>query len=323
MTDFVSRLGLGTSGLMGSALTTAGRLRLLTTAFDHGITHFDTAPLYGMGLAEEVLGRFAQGRREAITITTKFGLDPPSIPAAARPWLPVARLIRRRLLRPRTSVAPLLPPPPPSPQRPPPPPPVPYTPASIRAHLEESLRKLRSDYIDAYLLHDCHPAYVTDEVMGLLETLMQQGKIRRYGVGTHRHSARRILEAWPAFRGVVQIPSHLLLRDTSWFVEHAPAPLFTHSALRPLEGPGAARPEVRQTLQHWAALSEQDPDDPALPGQLFLLGALHQNPRGCVIFSSRTPARVIGNANLLSQLSGYGAALDTLLASESRDATLN
>jgi diketogulonate reductase-like aldo/keto reductase len=199
---------------------------------------------------------------------------------------------------------------------------VPYTPASIRAHLEESLRKLRSDHVDYYLLHDCHPAYVNGEVMGLLESLVQEGKIRRYGVGTHRHAARRILEEWQQFQGVVQIPSHLLLPDTDWFVQHAPPPLFTHSALRPLEGPGGAGPEMGRLIDRWAALSGQDPADPALPGQLFLLGALHQNPNGCVIFSTRTPARVIGNAGLLALLGRCGPALDSLLAAESGNATV-
>jgi aryl-alcohol dehydrogenase-like predicted oxidoreductase len=318
-----SRLGFGTSGLMGSALTTGGRLRLLLTAFDHGITHFDTAPLYGMGLAEEVLGRFVLGRRDAVTITTKFGLDPRPIPAPVRPFLPVARLIRRRLVRhmsPRRTVSLQMPSASVSSSSasllPPPPPPVPYTQASIRAHLEESLRKLRCDHVDYFLLHDCHPAYVTEDVILILEALVKEGKTRCYGIGTHRHAARRILEGCPRFHGVVQIPNHLLQPDTDWFVQHAPRPLFTHSALRPLEDRGNAGSAVGCAIERWAALTGQDPDDPALPGRLFLLGALHRNPRGCVVFSSSTAARVIANAGLLAKLKRCGPALDELLASE-------
>jgi aryl-alcohol dehydrogenase-like predicted oxidoreductase len=80
---------------MGSAMTAAGRLRLLEAAFDQGVRHFDTAPLYGMGLAEEVLSIFARGRRSDITITSKFGLlPPPSIPCSGRPFqLPVPSIV--------------------------------------------------------------------------------------------------------------------------------------------------------------------------------------------------------------------------------------
>ena len=92
-----SRLGFGTSGIMGAALTSRGRLRLLDAAFDAGIRHFDTAPLYGLGLAEEVLGRFARRCRGDITLTTKFGLEPPAIPTPLRPVVPIARVLHRRL----------------------------------------------------------------------------------------------------------------------------------------------------------------------------------------------------------------------------------
>jgi aryl-alcohol dehydrogenase-like predicted oxidoreductase len=80
-TEHFSRLGFGTSGIMGAALTTSRRLRLLETAYAHGIRHFDTAPLYGQGEAESLLGQFSRGKRDSITITTKFGLTPRRIPA--------------------------------------------------------------------------------------------------------------------------------------------------------------------------------------------------------------------------------------------------
>src|SRR3954453_20950898 len=52
-------------------------VRLLEAAFEQGITHFDTAPMYGLGLAEPIVGRFLRGRRDAVTVTTKVGLSAP------------------------------------------------------------------------------------------------------------------------------------------------------------------------------------------------------------------------------------------------------
>jgi hypothetical protein len=97
-TQLHSRLGFGTSGIMGAALTTGGRLKLLETAFEEGIRHFDTAPLYGQGEAESLLARFLGSKRDAITITTKFGLRPRPIPAVVRPLIPLARAVNRRVV---------------------------------------------------------------------------------------------------------------------------------------------------------------------------------------------------------------------------------
>lgn len=72
----VSRLSFGTGSLHHLPF---GRWRqnLLSAAHDHGFTHFDTAPYYGFGLAEEELGRFIRGRQGRVTTATKFGIYPP------------------------------------------------------------------------------------------------------------------------------------------------------------------------------------------------------------------------------------------------------
>ena len=49
---------------------------MLDVAYDSGIAHFDLAPIYGLGLSEREIAPFIRGRREAITLTTKFGIDP-------------------------------------------------------------------------------------------------------------------------------------------------------------------------------------------------------------------------------------------------------
>lgn len=323
----LTRLGFGTSGIMGSSITAAGRLRLLEAAFDQGVRHFDTAPLYGMGLAEEVLATFARGKRSAITITSKFGLLPPSIHPLLRPALPLARTINRHVsghLSPQhqdmanRAIRAL---------------PVggthsypetpgasspgtgsdPYKPEEIRQGLEESLRKLGTDYIDFYLLDECQSGNLTEDVVALLEALVAEGKIRAYGLGSGRKASREILNQYPQFRGVVQIPDHLLNHDTSWFVERAQSPLFTHSVLRTPLRSASYRPTLDLLLIRWAEQLDEDPREPELLTALLLTGALLNNPEGCVLFSTSKLQRIHSYVETLQRFPAGAQALRELL----------
>ena len=68
-------VGFGCGSLTGSG--PSNPIRVLETAFDAGVRHFDTARYYGYGEGEGILGRFLKGRRSEVTITTKFGIEPP------------------------------------------------------------------------------------------------------------------------------------------------------------------------------------------------------------------------------------------------------
>jgi D-threo-aldose 1-dehydrogenase len=312
---------------MGSSMTAAGRLRLLETAFDLGVRHFDTAPLYGMGLAEEVLATFARCRRGDITITSKFGLLPPSIHPLLRPALPIARTINRHVcsqLSPQhqdmanRAIQAL---------------PVgrtfssketpgsssrgtgsPYKPADIRHGLEESLRKLGTDYIDVYLLDECQTGNLDEDFISLLESLVVEGKIRAYGIASGRKSSRAILSDHPMFRGVVQIPDHLLNHDTPWFVERAQSPLFTHSVLRTPLRSASYRPTLDLLLFRWAVQLDMDPRQPELLTALLLTGALLNNPDGCVLFSTSKVQRISSYAQTLQRFPAGAQALRELLS---------
>ncbi len=335
---------------MGAALTGSGRLRLLETAFEHGIHHFDTAPLYGQGEAEGLLGRFARSRRDRLTITTKFGLLPQARPALLRPLLPVARVVNRRLLMPLRPWAASFSAPrrekghdagqasaqagitPPGPQAAcladpltaplvggagaaaPPPPAIPYTATVLRQQVERSLRALASDYIDYYLLHECQPHYLNDEVLACLEALVQEGKIRHYGIGSDRGPSRRLLEAYPNRGWIVQIPDRWHDPDPHWFAQRSAPPLFTHSALR--LGLAADDDPAQGLRQRWAALTQQDPRQPGLLSEVLLALALHRNPQGCVLFSSRHSRHIRGNAALLERINALAPALAQLLPPE-------
>ncbi|MEB3200190.1 MAG: aldo/keto reductase [Synechococcaceae cyanobacterium] len=330
-----SRLGFGTAGIMGAALTGAGRLRLLETAWEAGIRHFDTAPLYGQGEAELLLGRFLRRRRDTVSLTSKFGLLPASHPWPMRPLIPLARVANRRLLPPlRRGLSRVAP----RPRAPAPQqedggaaaqrsvpvqatpgaapgasaepmattgatrrlPPIPYTPAMLRQQLETSLRKLQTDHLETYLLHEGHADYLHGDFLEALERLVQEGKILHYGIGAERWQSRCLVEAFPDQPWILQIPDTVVDDDTDWFAARSAGPLFTHSALR-LDRPGA-RERLERLLPPWADLCGRDPADPTLPGELLMALALSRNPDGCVIFSSANRARIAAHAGLPTAL---------------------
>lgn len=113
-------------------------------AVDCGINLIDTAPIYGLGHSEEIVGKAVKGRRAEVVLATKCGLLFPSSPQSP----PVRSL----------------------------------TQASIVRECEDSLRRLQTDHIDLYQCHWPDPQTPIRETMGALTTLLAEGKIRALGV---------------------------------------------------------------------------------------------------------------------------------------------
>ena len=138
----VSTPGWGTSHVEDQHL-------LLRTAFELGITFFNTADLYGEGYGEELLATALPKERHDIVIATKGGYDfYDKLDPLPGPW-------------PRQK----------------------FQPDFIRYACEQSLRRLRTDYIDLYQLHYADMwALEDEELFGTLEELVKEGKIRYFGV---------------------------------------------------------------------------------------------------------------------------------------------
>ncbi|MGA7384352.1 MAG: aldo/keto reductase [Methylocella sp.] len=164
----VSALGFGCASL-GSRVSEAQGLRALALAFERGVTWYDVAPPYGDGEAEGILGKFLAGRRDRVAICTKFGRPRPVVSPAMRLVRPWARAMARtfpqlrgRLAKARTAG---------SRDR--------LRAEQIESSVVESLRLLRTDYIDVLALHDPGPRDCASEaVLRELRRMIEKGHVR-------------------------------------------------------------------------------------------------------------------------------------------------
>ena len=169
-----SCLGFGCASL-GSRVAAGPGARALAAALDAGVSWIDLAPLYGGGRAEEIAGEVLKGRRDRVQICTKVGLEPGSPPRGLKAaLLPAARVAvaavpaLRGVLR-RGGAQPA--------RR------LPLAPGLLAGSLEASLRRLGTDHVDLYALHDPDPAALADPgVLRALEAILASGKARAVAV---------------------------------------------------------------------------------------------------------------------------------------------
>lgn len=154
----VSAVGLGCMGLSefyGEPTQESEAINLLHRAVDLGITHFDTAEIYGQGRNEQLLGKAFAGRWDQIVLATKFG---PQRDPATGAFVGVDG-----------------------------------SPANVRNSCEKSLKRLGTEKIDLYYLHRVDPATQIEDTVGEMAQLVQEGKIG--AIGLSEASARTIERA--------------------------------------------------------------------------------------------------------------------------------
>ena len=143
----VSALGLGCMGMSfgyGPAANRQEMISLIRTAVDRGVTFFDTAEVYGPFINEELVGDALAPVRGQVVIATKFGHD-------FDPDTGKARGMDSR-------------------------------PEHIKQVAEASLRRLKSDVIDLFYQHRVDPNVPIEEVAGAVKTLIEEGKVRHFGL---------------------------------------------------------------------------------------------------------------------------------------------
>ncbi|MGX1021323.1 aryl-alcohol dehydrogenase-like predicted oxidoreductase [Pseudomonas sp. Y3 TE3536] len=142
----VSALGLGCMGLShgyGPATDTQQAIALIRSAFDRGVTFFDTAEVYGPYLNEQVVGEALAPVRDEVVIATKFGFT-------------FGDDNKQQILNSR--------------------------PEHIRVAVEGSLRRLQTDYIDLLYQHRVDPDVPIEDVAGVVKDLIGEGKVKHFGL---------------------------------------------------------------------------------------------------------------------------------------------
>jgi len=286
----IPRLGFGTAHLMGR-IGSRESTRLVHAALDAGISHFDTARVYGLGDTEQMLGRALQ-KRKGVTIYTKVGLGSSRhsrfkalLHSAVRPLAAA----RARL----DGGATAFPVPPGLSGRNPD-----FTVGHVRTSVETSLKMLRRDAIDGLLLHEASVEDVRPELLELLETLVREGKVRRYGVASGHASLVRFQS--------YDLPGDILQQAGGPFLEpispEGNFQIILHSLfgakghdLKPFLSWLNESPRERDQLKD-VLVAERMEEIPIL---LFSYTATKW-PHATVVFASTTPKHIHANASAMA-----------------------
>lgn len=151
---------------------------LVETALELGIRHFDVAPSYGMGTAEEVLGAVLGSVRD-VTICTKVGIPRPTYSRHGY----IGRKVANRILPRRGSLRSLAKRSATRSGRRDDLPGFVFSEDAIRASLADSLERLRRESVDVLLLHEPTRADLNADVAARMNTLVREGVVGAYGVG--------------------------------------------------------------------------------------------------------------------------------------------
>src|ERR1700752_864886 len=248
---------------------------ILEHAFSLGITHFDVARAYGFGRAEGILAQFLRGRRERVTVTTKFGFQMPSglagnprlINAAKRLLGPFPALLRRAQQRGSAMVKAGA-----------------FSPEAAVQSLEASLRALQTDYIDILLLHEATLADAASEpLIATLHDQVKRGTIRHLGIGSAFYKLDANADHLPAAYETVQFDDNAQSRNLSKLANRDPRLLISHSIFKPAALLRAAAIAFPEAARESSRLIGADLTDPSVIASLLLHYARRSNSEGIVL----------------------------------------
>jgi len=169
----MSVLGFGCAALLGRA-SRKESLTALATAFDSGITFYDTARSYGYGGSEGLLGEFFAGRRDQAVICTKFGILPASSGGWKQKIKPLARAVVKAIPALRKAAQAQAASQFVGGQ---------FDVATLKSSFETSLRELRTDYVDMLILHAAPESVLAqDDLLEAMGRLVEAGKVRMAGI---------------------------------------------------------------------------------------------------------------------------------------------
>lgn len=278
------RLGFGCGDLFGGE-THAASAKLVEAALDAGIRYFDVARLYGNGSAEAVLGSVLSRRRSQVIIASKVGIMPWSMLRWTRIVSKAAHVARSIVPGAKALVSS--------------PPPAAARDGAFRLRdlsrsVNQSLKMLRTDYLDILLLHECTLAQAgRGEILAFLERLRNDGKIRCFGIATHYDETLRILNEFPAIAPVAQFASDALNCNVARIPAGHVELVVTHSPIKyvlPALMDHVAANEAAGA--RWEQATGIAPADRSRAAGLLLAEAVAQNAGGIVLFSSSRPEHI-------------------------------
>jgi len=275
---------------------------ILEHAFARGITHFDVSRIYGFGRAEGILGEFIRGKRQKVTIATKFGIQPPVGLAGNRRVIDFAKkmlgpfpgLLRRVKQRGSQMVQTGV-----------------FTPQAAVESLEASLRELGTDFVDIFLLHEATLADAANE--DLVETLQRQvarGTIRCFGIASAFEKLGTDGSAISSAYKVLQFEDNVAAKNAATLQLRGGRGLITHSIFQPLRPLPKAITDSLILNRKLSTGLRLDPGDPNLFGDLALQYALRANPAGVILFSSKNQDRVAHNIRVAESRPYHDEQLD-------------
>lgn len=278
----VSALGFGCASL-GSRVSEAQGLRALGLAFERGVTWYDAAPPYGDGEAEGILGKFLAGRRDRMTICTKFGIPRPVVSSAMRLIRPAARAMARAFpqLRGIAKMRGAW-----SRDR--------LRAEQIESSVVESLRRLRTDYIDLLALHEPSPQDCFNEaILCELRRMIEKGYVRCVAIAGASEAIVAGARASELYK-IAQLPDDPFLRTVAG-VKGAlagDASLFFVTC-----GVFGAHEHLSHLLvgdggRLGALASQLGYGPPFMASEMILDNAFAANPEGVVLASMFTPAHI-------------------------------
>lgn len=166
----ISPLGIGTSQIasLGRGINLSEAKRLFDTALDYQVTTIDTADTYGSGDSERMIGKAIQAKRSDFYVITKAGFPHVHLPGFLSPLNQIGKKVLQS-----TGVT------------------TSYSKKYLMHSLEKSLKRLKTDYVDAFLLHEPLGAdlLVFDDFWEALELIKKKGMANHIGISTNDSSA--------------------------------------------------------------------------------------------------------------------------------------
>lgn len=264
-------------------------IHTLETCLEVGITHFDTARMYGFGESEIILGDFLKDKRDKVTITTKIGLDPVALPTHSQFMVKLAKDVVNRLpmikrmISKKTNVFVNRPP---------------LSAERAKKHLEEALAKLKTDYIDILLLHEYDVATANQQdLISFFKEQIQKETVRHVGLGTFFELITEDYKSLDGVYDVLQTDNSILKPnmgyiDSKFLDTHLTIAFSTLRDLKTMQKFIEKNPDFAQMLKKEA---EIDFSDSKTILRLAIDFTKYSHPEGINIFTSTNSQNIKNN----------------------------